>query len=218
MPYDLQLDLTEEQLGRMRQGGAVGVDTETTGLNPLRDLLALVQVCDSDGNVAILRRRDWQNAEKLRELLTDRNVQKVFHYAPFDCGFFSRYMNLEVANVFCTMIASRFARTYTPEHGYDELVLELFGEKVVDPQGTTDWYTGDISREQLEYAAKDVVWLIPLRDKLLQMMESKGILPSGISYLELNARAMEFIPTLVQLRLNGWDIGQNLTGSVFYYH
>ena len=45
-PEIAQGDLTEDQLQHYLKQKEVAVDTETMGLNPLRDRLCVVQLCD----------------------------------------------------------------------------------------------------------------------------------------------------------------------------
>ena len=72
-------DLSPELLEQYRSSPAVAIDTETMGLNPMRDRLCLVQLCDSDGNVTMIRiAKGQQEAENLQQLLADENVEKVF--------------------------------------------------------------------------------------------------------------------------------------------
>ena len=213
--YRLQDDLTPEDLERLRASEAVAIDTEMTGLNAKRDLLCLVQVCDHDGYVNFLRTPDWSAAENLKTLLQDAEVPKIFHFALMDCSFLLEHTGVEPVNLYCTKIASKIARTYSPDHGLSKLVGELLDTKLDKTQQTSFWLAPELSQAQLKYAANDVMWLNELRAELESIMDHKGNLPSGISYRELNDRCQSFIPTLVQLFLNGWDVGQGDRNAIF---
>ena len=66
-------------------GSAVAVDTETLGLLPRRDKLCVVQLSSGDGNAHIVQLdRGSYDAPRLKALLTNPDVVKIFHFARFD--------------------------------------------------------------------------------------------------------------------------------------
>ena len=210
-------DILDSDLDRFRAAGLVAVDCEMTGLNPHRDLLALVQVSDREGFVRLVRRMDWPNARNLIALLADPQVIKIFHFAIMDCAFILTHLGVETANPYCTKIASKIGRTYTEEHSLAGLVKEFCGDELNKSEQTTFWLADQLSAKQLTYAAKDVLYLIELRDWLEKIIEKKGRLPTGITYEELNHRCQAFIPNLVHLWLSGWDFGrENHTAAAIF--
>lgn len=202
-------DLLDSDLDRFRTAGLVAVDCEMTGLNPHRDLLCLVQVADREGFVRLVRRADWPNARNLIALLGDPKVIKVFHFAIMDCAFILTHLGQEPANVYCTKIASKIGRTYTEEHSLAGLVKEFCGDELNKTEQTTFWLAEQLSPKQLTYAAKDVLYLLDIRDWLEEIITKKGRLRTGITYEELNRRCQAFIPNLVHLWVNGWDFGRD---------
>ncbi len=215
--YQVQPDLTGADLQRLLACREVAVDTELTGLNPQRDLLCLVQISDGERNLNFLKTRDWPASVNLKRLLLDPNVVKIFHFALADCSFFLTNLGVTVQNAYCTKIASKIARTYSPEHSLSVLVKEFFKVELDKSQTSTDWLRDDLTPEQLKYAANDVLWLINLKSELEGILQRKGCLPTGPSYAELNARCQAFIPDLVHLAVNGWDFGREDRSSVFGY-
>ena len=215
--YTIQDDLTDEDLVRLLACEAVAVDTELTGLNPNRDLLCLVQICDADRTVNFLKTRNWAASENLKRLLLDPGVVKIFHFALADCSFFLTNLGVTVQNPFCTKIASKIARTYSPEHSLSVLVKEFFRVELDKSQTSTDWLRDDLTPEQLKYAANDVLYLIDLKRELEAILMRKGSLPTGLTYTEMNNRCQAFIPDLVHLSVNGWDFGREDRSSVFGY-
>src|SRR5580704_15725447 len=107
-------------------GPAVAVDTETLGLNPIRDRLCLVQLSSGDGSAHLVQfARDQYDAPNLKRLLADPAVLKLFHFARFDLAILKRNLRVMAAPVYCTRTASKLARTYTDKHGLKDLVKEL---------------------------------------------------------------------------------------------
>jgi ribonuclease D len=169
-------DLDTASLARYLSGEAVAVDTETMGLVLGRDRLCLVQICDNQGFVSAVRIAKGQTAApNLQKLLTSWDVTKVFHYARFDVAQFNVTFGIETAPIFCTKIASKLARTYTSSHGLKSLIAELAGVDLDKTFTSSDWGNLEsLSREQYDYAANDVRYLLDAKDKLTEMLRREG--------------------------------------------
>jgi ribonuclease D len=169
-------DLDSASLARYLSGEAVAVDTETMGLVLGRDRLCLVQICDNQGFVSAVRIGKGQTAApNLQKLLTSWDVTKVFHYARFDVAQFNVTFGIETAPIFCTKIASKLARTYTSSHGLKNLIAELAGVDLDKSFTSSDWGNLEsLSREQYDYAANDVRYLLDAKDKLTEMLRREG--------------------------------------------
>ncbi|MEN9226019.1 MAG: hypothetical protein Q6L60_13645 [Thermostichus sp. HHBFW_bins_43] len=193
-------DLSPEILEAFEQEPRLAVDTETMGLLPQRDRLCVVQIANGAGEVVLLRlSRGVRQAPYLAELLMDPGIEKIFHYARFDLGMLLYHLGISVWPVFCTKIASKLARTYTNKHGLKEVVNELCGVELNKTAQSSDWGSVQaLSAEQLEYAANDVRYLIPIRDKLAQMLQRE-------ERWELAQRCFQLLPTLVDLDLMGFS-------------
>ena len=109
-------------------GTAVAIDTETLGLNPRRDRLCVVQLSTGDGNAHLVQ-IDPANfaAPRLKAVLEDPAVLKIFHFARFDVAVLKQYLGADTAPLYCTKIASKIARTYTDRHGLKDILTELVG-------------------------------------------------------------------------------------------
>jgi ribonuclease D len=96
----------------------------------------------------------------------------VFHFARFDVAALAENLGIAVAPVFCTKIASRLARTYSPRHGLKEVLSELVGVELDKQAQSSDWgRVEELSETQLAYAANDVRYLLPARDRLEMMLQ-----------------------------------------------
>jgi ribonuclease D len=179
-------------------GNAVAMDTETLGLNSLRDRLCLVQLSQGDGNAELVQFAQGEfGAPELKRLLTDPNILKIFHYARFDMAALRLYLGVMPHPVYCTKIASKLARTYTDRHGLKDLSRELLGIEMSKQQQSTDWGSPELSQEQLDYAASDVLHLHALRERLDAMLVREG-------RMALAQACFRFLPTRVELDLRGW--------------
>jgi len=179
--------------------GDVAIDTETLGLNPLRDRLCVVQLSPGDGTADVVQIAMRQNkAPNIQKLLKDKSKTKIFHFARFDIAVLLHTFGVEVTPVFCTKIASRLTRTYTDRHGLKDLVRELADIDMSKQQQSSDWASETLSEAQIEYAASDVLYLHELRRKLQVRLEreKRGKLADA---------CFNFLPARARLDLAGWD-------------
>ena len=180
-------------------GASVAVDTETLGLKPHRDRLCLVQLSSGDGSADLVQLApDGYGAPRLKRLLGDPGVLKLFHFARFDLAVLLCYLGVMPGPVYCTKIASRLTRTYTDRHGLKDLVRELLGIDLSKQQQTSDWGAETLSEAQLAYAASDVLHLHALKERLDALLAREG-------RTALARACFDFLPTRARLDLDGWD-------------
>lgn len=155
--------------------GEVAIDTETLGLLPRRDRLCVVQLSAGDGTAHLVQfdGRDW-SAPRLKALLTDPALTKIFHFARFDVAVLRQYLQVDTGPIYCTKIASKLARTYTDRHGLKDLCSELLGIDLSKQQQSSDWAAQYLTDQQKQYAASDVLHLHALKEKLTFMLEREG--------------------------------------------
>ncbi|MEM8502948.1 MAG: ribonuclease H-like domain-containing protein [Cyanobacteria bacterium P01_D01_bin.1] len=189
-------DITSQLLERYMQAEVIAVDTETMGLNPLRDRLCLIQLSDPGGYVSAIRiERGQTSAPNLKQLLETETITKIFHFARFDLATLQHHLGIVTAPVFCTKIASKLVRTYSPSHGLKSLVKELAGVELDKSQQSSDWgNAAALSDEQLSYAANDVRYLHGLRNALTDMLKREG-------RWQLLEQCLICLPTFVELDL-----------------
>ncbi|ERT08897.1 3'-5' exonuclease family protein [Lyngbya aestuarii BL J] len=189
-------DISEDILSSYLTADRLAVDTETMGLLPWRDRLCLVQLCDPKGQVTAVKiAKDQTEAPHLKKLLEASNTLKVFHFARFDMATLLYYLDIDVNPVFCTKIASKLARTYTGKHGLKELVQELEQVELDKSSQSSDWgNVGNLSEDQLNYAANDVRYLLNVQQKLVMMLERE-------ERLDLAQNCFDCLPTIVTLDL-----------------
>lgn len=180
-------------------GPIVAIDSETLGLNPIRDRLCLVQLSSGDGVAHMVQFTDGKyDAPNLKKLLNDRQVIKLFHYARFDVAMFRRYLGVITAPIYCTKIASKLVRTYTDKHGLKDIVRELLGTDLSKEQQSSDWGAPELTEKQLAYAANDVAYLHRLKDVLDAMLAREG--RTGLA-----KACFDFLPVRAELDLAGWS-------------
>ncbi len=180
-------------------GTAVAVDTEATGLSPVRDRLCLVQLSAGDGVCHLVQfEKGVYDAPNLNALFEDGAVTKMFHYARFDMMMLRRHLGVVCEPVYCTRTASKLVRTYTQSHGLKHLCRELIGVELDKEQQSSDWAADTLSEAQLSYAAADVLYLHALAEKLDAMLVREG-------RTDLARACFGFLKTRIELDLSGWE-------------
>lgn len=179
--------------------GDLAIDTETMGLQLNRDRLCVLQMSNGDGDCYLIHfdGSDY-SAPNLKKLLRDENRGMIFHYARFDIAVIKKYLDVDIKNIFCTKIASKLVRTYTDYHGLKDLCRELLGITISKQQQSSYWGNEELSDDQKEYAAKDVIYLHSLRAILSKMLIETG--RSKIAH-----KLFEFLPTRAELDIIGWN-------------
>ena len=129
--------------------------------------------------------------------MRNNKILKVFHYARFDLAIIKKYLGVMPSPIYCTKIASKLARTYTDKHGLKEICKELINIEISKQQQSSDWGKIELSKNQMNYAASDVLYLHELKDKLDAILKREG-------RIELAYSIFKFLPTRVKLDLMGW--------------
>lgn len=189
-------DLSDNILSEYLNAEAIAVDTETMGLLPQRDRLCLVQLCDPEDRVTVIRISKGQTAApNLKRLMEAADIVKVFHFARFDIATLQHNLGIDVKPIFCTKIASKLARTYTNRHGLKDLVQELEQVELDKSAQSSDWgNAANLSDKQLRYAANDVRYLLSARQKLIEMLQREH-------RWEVAQECFKCLPTIVSLDL-----------------
>ncbi|MFA4993835.1 MAG: ribonuclease D [Bdellovibrionales bacterium] len=179
-------------------GDCVAIDTESMGLNWDRDRLCLVQLSSGDGNAHLVQFLEGQyEAPHLKKLLTDPKVMKLFHFARADLATLYRHLQIMPQPVYCTKIASVLVRTFSDRHSLKDLTRDLLGIDLSKEQQTSDWGAPTLSKEQLNYAASDVLYLHKMKALLDARLEREN-------RTQLARKIMDFLPIRAELDVAGW--------------
>jgi len=193
--YELHLnDLPSET--SLKNATTIAIDGEFSGLNPLTDKLHLLQLCDGSDMVHFVKFNGKYNAPHLKSLLENEKIKKIFHFGRADLGFLKQHLSINVRNIFDTKIASKICRKFTSNHGLKDLSKDLIGIKLDKEMQTSDWGKEEYTKEQIQYAANDVLYLHKIREELEKILkrENKN---------EIAEECFKFLETRTTLDLNG---------------
>ena len=179
---------------RLDDKKSLAVDSEFSGLNINRDKLYLVQISTGKEDAHIIQlNRETYDAPNLKKILSNKNIEKIFHYARSDMAFIKKYLNVNVENVNCTKIMSKIARSYSDRHGLKDLVKEFLGVEISKQFQSTD-FGGILNEKQLKYCANDVIYLHKIYSTLKEILIRE-------QRIDLYNKAISCIHTRVDLDL-----------------
>src|SRR6266404_9546852 len=157
---------------------AIGLDTETTELDPYLGRLRLVQLASADQVYIIDLNafRDFSKSEALeplRQLLAAPRPIKIAHNAKFDAKFIKHNFGIDLGGLFDTLLASQIvsAGDIEERHGLNAIAARYLNEEVDKTERLSNWEF-ELSEAQLQYAARDAAVLLPLREKLIERIKS----------------------------------------------
>jgi ribonuclease D len=193
-----QNDLPENH--KLTKAQSVAIDAESLGLNYKgRDKLCLLQLCSGDEDVFIIQfDRNNYKSPNLAKILKNESILKIAHFARFEIGIIKHYLDIKIRNIYCTKIASKLCRTYTDKHGLYDITRELLNITLNKSQQSSDWGLKNLSEDQKQYAALDVLYLHRLKGKLDLMLKRE-------KREELAKACFNFLNTRTDLDLGGWE-------------
>ncbi len=162
---------------------AIGLDTETTDLDPYTARLRLIQLATPEV-VSIVDLNAFTNGDlsqneaigPLRRLLEAPRPIKIAHNAKFDAKFIKHKLGADLGGVFDTLLASQLlgAGDIEERHGLDTVATRYLNQSVDKSERLSNW-NFELSEAQLEYAARDAAVLLPLREKLIERLRSDSL-------------------------------------------
>jgi len=189
---------------------AVGLDTETTELDPYLGRLRLIQLATPDGVYIVDLNRFAENDMKqsealapLRRLFTSPRPIKIAHNAKFDAKFIKYNLGVDVVGLFDTLLASQLvsAGDIEERHGLAAITERYLNETVDKSERLSNWEF-ELSEAQLEYAARDAAVLLPLRDKLIEKIKS-------LDLVQCAQLEFECVMPVVDLELTGFYLDKH---------
>lgn len=173
----------------VESGIPIGVDTETTGLNPLVDHVRLIQVATKEKAVVVDLFGGWErtdndstvdwNSDGLRELkqLLKSNQTKILQNAAFDLNFLRSEGIVLGGCIFDTMVASKIINNGNGDkNDLGSIVRRTLKYELPKELQKANW-GADVTPEMLLYAARDAICLPHLATELEEALKSKRTKP-----------------------------------------
>jgi hypothetical protein len=141
---------------------------QSAGLDPHRARIRLAQLYGGGRRVAVIDA--FRAGQSVLDLLSGADV--VIHNAAFDLAFLEA-RGVELGEVHCTMQATRL--TLGEQAMSLEAAAETYlGVKLDKDSQSSDWSAPSLSLQQLEYAAKDVVTVWRLAERVFPALGAQA--------------------------------------------
>jgi DNA polymerase-1 len=214
-PTNYELIETPEALKRaveeLSHHSAIGLDTETTSLDPYAGRMRLVQFATPAASFIIDLDRfggpehhATAELDGLRKLISAGRPVKIAHNAKFDAKWIRKSLGVEIGGLFDTLLASQLISAGDPDdrHGLAPVAARYLGESVDKAERLSDWSAAELSSSQLEYAARDAAVLLPLRERMLERLNSDGL--ERVAKIEF-----ECVQAVAEMELAGFFLDQH---------
>lgn len=150
---------------------SIAVDLEADSMYHYQEKVCLLQLV-ADGTVLIVDPLAVPDLSVLKPVFADPSIRKVFHGADYDIRSLYRDFRIKVDHLFDTQLAVRFLGA--TETGLDAVLSKYFGIGLDKKYQKKDWSRRPLSEEMLVYAARDVLYLIPLANLLEQKLQQNN--------------------------------------------
>ena len=179
----------------------LGVDTETEGFDFTCKKMIMFQIGDKDKQFVIDTRT--VSIESLRSILESKEIIKVFHNAKFDYKFIKRWGNIECEGIYDTFLTERVLNCGKDgvKYGLKDVCKKYLNVELnKDVRNQFIGLTGQpFENSQIIYGAKDVEYLLGVRDHQLPLIERYKL----NNVVELENKA---VTAFADIEYNGLDL------------
>nr|WP_269134654.1 ribonuclease D [Vibrio cincinnatiensis] len=155
-----------------RQADVVMLDTEFVRTRTFYPQLGLIQLFDGE-NLSLIDPLAIEEMSPFIELLQDTSVLKVLHACSEDLEVFLHSFGCVPFPMVDTQLMAAFIG-YGLSTGFAALAQNLLSVELDKSESRTDWLARPLSEKQLDYAAADVFYLLPMYEQLLEKVMQAG--------------------------------------------
>ncbi len=151
-------DELQRALNILCEFNVIAIDTEFIRESTYYPQLCLIQLAAGDHYFAVDPQSDKIELTALFEMMTNKDILKVFHAGRQDIEIFVHLTGDIPDPIFDTQIAAMVIGL-GDQAGYDKLVQHYLNIELDKSSRFTDWSARPLSERQLEYALDDVIHL-----------------------------------------------------------
>ena len=148
----------------------IAVDIEADSMHHFKEKVCLIQIAGTE-DACVLDPLKVNDFSKLKILMEDETIKKVFHGSDFDIRSLDREYNIRVNNLFDSEIACKFLGS--KERGLAALLKKYFKVNQDKKFQKKDWSQRPLPDEMISYSIVDVLYLIELAGILTQKLKEK---------------------------------------------
>jgi len=157
---------------QLKQCNVLAVDTEFHRETTYYPEFALLQIY-GNGQCWIIDPIALKDLTPLWDVLCDPAILKVFHAARQDMEIILNESGKLPLPLFDTQVAAALLGL-GQQIGFGNLVQRIAKKELAKQESFSDWISRPLRQKQLEYAADDVIWLMPIYQHLSERLEARG--------------------------------------------
>lgn len=157
----------------LRECRQAAVDTESNSLFAYQEQVCLLQISSSREDF-LIDTLTLDDLSCLAPLFVNPEVEKIFHAAEYDILCMKRDYHFTFNKIFDTMQAARILGI--KEVGLGAILEAEFGVCQDKRYQRANWGQRPLPLAQLEYACRDTRYLIPLRNRLAERLDERGLM------------------------------------------
>jgi DNA polymerase-1 len=187
----------------------IALDLETTGLDPHKDRVRLIQTYDGTNTNIVDVFEHPEALDDLVELFEDKKQLKIGHNLAFDMSFARAYAGrrMRFENLFDTMVAEQILtagwstpyydaksgemKKRMPEYNLKAIAAKHLGIKLDKGMQRSNWGSKELTKEQMAYAAKDVEVLLPIHEIQRELLETNNLISTAVLEFKTLAPVVE---------------------------
>ena len=161
---------SDEFLLHLNKEKILSIDTEFVREKTFFPILSLIQIA-IDNVVYLFDYKEKNNQYNfLRKIFSNKNYLKIFHDCEQDIEILNYNFSINISNVFDTQLGNAF--TDIEHHiSYKNLAKKIIGVEIDKKEQKSNWLKRPFSSQQINYAAKDVIYL----EKIYSVLKTKLI-------------------------------------------
>lgn len=162
-------DALQQLCTRLGKAPIIGIDTEFVSEDTYHPELCLIQVATAD-DLAAIDPLAFEDLTPFWQTMVSGDHVTVLHAGREELNFFLRASKEVPKDLFDVQIAAGFCSNEYPS-SYSAVVNKFVGHQPSKGEQRTDWRRRPLSNAQIEYALEDVRYLLPLHERLTQLLE-----------------------------------------------
>ena len=167
---------TPEQLHQacqsMQSCTVLALDTEFHRETTYYPEFALLQIY-GNGQCWIIDPLALKDLSELWDILCSPEILKIFHAGRQDLEIILKESGRLPLPLFDTQVAAALLGL-GQQVGFGNLVQRLVKKELAKQESFSDWMARPLRAKQVEYAADDVIWLMPIYQSLHESLEARG--------------------------------------------
>ena len=175
---------------RIKESKILAIDTEFMRRRTLFPELALIQVFDGS-NLALIDPCCELQLSGFWDILKDKSILKVLHSPSEDLEVFMKHGDCVPEPLFDTQFAMGLLG-YGNSVGFAMMVNKLLSLEIDKSESRTNWLQRPLTQKQLDYAAGDVVHLLPCFEIIKKQIDEKNWLEIILNESALMAKKRQY--------------------------